>query len=87
MTGYVDLHSLPEDERIQVIGDAIMRLPAGQIVGITVDDAEKGKRYAAKLKAKFPGIDHVSTTELAKQGPLAGAMILKFQRSIINTAN
>lgn len=87
MGEYIDLHSLPEDDRIRLIGESIMRLPAGQVVGITVDDAEKGERYAAKMRAKFPCIDHVATIELAKQGNLAGVMLLKFQRSIINTAN
>lgn len=52
---YVDLASLPEDERIDVIGKAARRDPTKSL-GIIVQDDETALRYAAKLRERFPGI-------------------------------
>jgi hypothetical protein len=52
---FVDLggpQGIPEDDRIQMIGQRAM---LGDIVGFFVEsDGEKGDRYIAKLKSKFP---------------------------------
>lgn len=53
--GYTDLADLPEDDRITVIGEYVMR--TRETAGVPVDD-EPGKpgRYIAKLEARFPGV-------------------------------
>ncbi len=59
MKGFSDLADLPEDERIQIIGAAVM---AGNIIGIAIDDDdEKVARYLAKLAKRFPKVRHIST--------------------------
>lgn len=76
MKGYSDLASLPENERIRIIGEFAQ---AGNIVGAAIeDDAEKIDRYIGKVTKRFPGVRHVSTdpgivpgTVLVRFGPLA----------------
>lgn len=51
---FIDLHRLPEDERITVIGESALAMP-GQTVGVPVDDDPgKPERYQRKLLAKYP---------------------------------
>jgi hypothetical protein len=51
---FSDLHRLPEDERIRIIGDAYM---AGAKVGVPIDDEpDKPQRYRRKLQERYPGI-------------------------------
>jgi hypothetical protein len=49
MKAYADLASLPEDERIAIIGQTA----STSIVGFFVDDDAKADRYIEKLK-KYP---------------------------------
>lgn len=53
---YVDMHRLPEDERIKLIGRAVML--HGKTCSVFVDDQplDKRERYANKLRQQFPGI-------------------------------
>ena len=53
--GFVDLHKLPEDERIRIIGEHVMN--TGQTVGVPTDsEPGKAELYARKLREQFPGI-------------------------------
>lgn len=65
MKGYSDLSSLPEDERIKVIGEAAMQ---GNQVGVPVDEEgpdgyEKADRYVKKLLERFPLLEFVSKSK------------------------
>jgi hypothetical protein len=66
---YVDLHSLTEDQRIDMIGELVMK--HNQSSAFVVEDKEKADRYMTKLKAKYPGI-----VELLRF-PLAGQVAVK----------
>ena len=62
MKAYADLSSLPEDERITIIGNAVMQ---GNSVAVPVDEEgpdgfEKADRYVKKLLEQFPLIEFVS---------------------------
>lgn len=59
--GYTDLYDLPEDERINVIGNTVLNAPSSStdkpmIMAFVVEDNEKADRYEKKLLAKFPTI-------------------------------
>lgn len=59
---FVDLADLPEDDRITIIGQAVMQ---GAQVGVPVDEEgpdgyEKADRYVKKLLERFPLIEFVS---------------------------
>jgi Lhr-like helicase len=51
---YVDCQTLSEDERIEVIGKAVLR--GRNPVAIFVETKEKAERYLAKLREKFPSL-------------------------------
>lgn len=76
MKAYADIASLPEDERIRIVGEAAR---AGNLVGVALeDDAEKIARYIEKITKRFPDVRHISTdpglvtgTVLLHIGPLA----------------
>ena len=55
MPPYKDIADDPEDDRIQKIGEMVMK---DKLVVGFVTDAEPGKadRYISKLKERFPGI-------------------------------
>lgn len=72
---YKDIADIPEDERIQKIGNFVMSRQ--QVVGF-ITDSEPGKadRYIAKLQERFPGIvilgrynGPVANTVTVKVGP------------------
>lgn len=66
--GYADLHKLPEDERIVIIGKAAAR---GETVGVFIDNDEaKITRYVRKIEACFP------TVKLLKRAPAEGGVAL-----------
>lgn len=55
MPFYEDLADQPEDERIQRIGEEVMK--RGRVCAVCVDDEpDKPERYIRKLTAKFPGL-------------------------------
>lgn len=67
MSKFLDLHELPEDERIRVIGETVMR--SGKSAAVPTDsDPGKAERYAKKLRERFPGI----IVEGPFDGPVAG---------------
>ena len=76
MTGITDLADLPEDERIQIIGEYVMK---GHIAAIAIDDEdEKVARYIDKITTRFPKVRHISTdpglvpeTVIVRVGPEA----------------
>jgi len=73
--GYADLASLPEDERIRLIGTAVER---GQrvAVGLETDKPEKIKRYIEKVTTRHRAVclgQHVLGT-----GDLATVTIVSF---------
>jgi hypothetical protein len=52
---YQDLHNLPEDERIDLIGHYVTK--HGLTAAFMVDDTPgKAERYISKLEAKFPDV-------------------------------
>ena len=57
-----DLHRLPEDERIRLIGESAA---SGQIVGVMLekDEPEKIERYVRKIKQRFPTVTLLDRTE------------------------
>lgn len=73
--GYADLHNLPEDDRIEVIGKCVME--NRQVVAFFVDNIPgKAERYIRKLIDKFPGIvimdrikEATAGAEMIKIGP------------------
>jgi hypothetical protein len=76
---YADLYSLTEDERIQVIGETVMR-HRKTVAFVTDADPGKHNRYIDKLEALFPGIvileklkGPVANTVTVKVGPPAEA--------------
>jgi hypothetical protein len=71
---YADLANQNEDDRIAVIGNAVMQ---GAKVGFIVDaDPGKAERYIEKLKTRFPGIVIVGTSP----GPAPATIFVKVER-------
>lgn len=61
--GYSGLADHPKDDRIDIIGQSVMKLLPGRRVGFVVDkepDDAKAARYIRKLQTKFPEIIVVS---------------------------
>lgn len=54
---FLDLHSLPEDTRIKMIGEQAM---TGARVLFFVDDDECADRYLRKIRSTFPHVVCVS---------------------------
>ena len=83
---FADLESLPEDDRIDVIGNTTMTCgnPFATepfIVGFIVESEEKADRYIEKLKKKFPeiviigkGAGPVKGTVAVRVGPPASVI-------------
>lgn len=61
-TPYIDLYTLPEDKRIQMIGD----MAIGKVVGIMLEKNEPAKiaRYIEKVTKRFPEVRHIDTTDV-----------------------
>lgn len=72
LRGYADLHQLTEDERIQVIGEHVVR--QNEIIGVCVD-AQPGKagRYVKKLRENFPQLEVFDVFD----GPTPGVVTIK----------
>jgi hypothetical protein len=71
VTQFQDLYSLPEDDRIRLIGHYVV--DHGQTVGVMLDDQpEKIERYLKKLKEWFPGVVVLSQ----KPGPVADVVTI-----------
>jgi len=51
---FVDLHRLPEDARIDIIGTYALQHPSEKIAVPTDDEPNKPERYKKKLQTKFP---------------------------------
>lgn len=51
---FADLADLPEDQRIRIIGELVVK--NGKCVAFIVEDRHKAKRYIKKLTAMFPGV-------------------------------
>ena len=74
---WLDLHRLEEDKRITLIGEAVMSLPCGKIVGALVDtepNDEKALRYIRKVVTQFPKVRAVDFGP----GPTAGSTLIRF---------
>jgi hypothetical protein len=74
MSGYLDLHELPEDRRITRIGQEAMK--GGVIAFCVDDDPGKADRYARKLLERFPDLEEVERFN----GPVAGVVTVKVQK-------
>ena len=73
---YIDLYSLPEDDRITIIGKTSKDNPGKSIAFTTdsgIDDYDKADRYIRKLKEKFPEIEVISR----EAGPVANVVTIK----------
>jgi hypothetical protein len=74
--GYFDLKRLPEDERIDIIGQAA---ESGQVVAFIVDTEADANRYMRKLLAKF------KVKEITRcSGPVKGAFTVNVGPSRVN---
>ena len=75
-----DIHDLPEDERIAIIGNAV---EAGKLVAVFVDnEPEKVERYKGKVLKCHPGARFINQVDdlimvQAAGGP-EGATMLQF---------
>lgn len=61
-TPYVDMYTVPEDERIEMIGS----MAADKVVGVMLEKNEPAKiaRYINKVTARYPKVRHISTTDV-----------------------
>ena len=61
-THYIDLYTLPEDKRIQMIGD----MAATRVTGVMLEKNEPVKiaRYIEKVTKRFPEVRHIDTTDV-----------------------
>ena len=59
MVTVADMHLIPEDERIRVIGEQAKT----QLVGVLLEtnDTEKIARYIHKVTGRFPDVQHIDT--------------------------
>ena len=60
MSPYLDLYSLSENQRIELIGRSVMDAPRSSadkpvVAAFVVEDEAKADRYISKLQKKFPG--------------------------------
>ena len=77
MEGYSDLAELPEDTRIQIVGQMVMFQKKTCCVCVDKDvGGAKGDRYITKFKKQYPGIvvldrfdGPVANVETIKLGP------------------
>ena len=76
MTVYADIADHEEDDRIDIIGAAVMREQKTAAFVVEIETPSKADRYIRKLEAKFPGIRVVARgngpvegTEFVKMGP------------------
>jgi hypothetical protein len=73
MPPFLDMHRLPEDERIKQICAA---LATGAKVGVVVDaDPGKADRYLSKIRAGLPGVRVINRSP----GPVKGCVQLILQ--------
>jgi aconitase A len=73
MTKYADLASLPEDDRITIIGQ---QAEVGGLTGFFVDDDAKADRYLAKLTTRFK----VELVDRHRDAPVPGAVFVRIRR-------
>lgn len=76
MPPYLDLHSLTENQRIEMIGKSVMDAPRSSadqplVAAFVVEDDVKADRYIAKLLKKFPSIRIIDRTP----GPVVGMSV------------
>lgn len=76
LKGYADLASMPEDERIGVIGNVVMERPGEIIAVVTDSDPGKLERYVNKIVTRFPGIEVVDTLD----GPVAETVTVRLKK-------
>lgn len=74
--GYADLADMPEDERIGIIGNAVMDRPGETIAVVTDSDPGKLERYVNKIVTRFPGIEVVDTM----YGPAAEMVTVRLKK-------
>lgn len=78
MTVAADLHKMPENDRIRLIGASVMNKPASSadrpvMNGFIVESEMKADRYIFKLQAMFPGIRVVDR----KPGPVPNTIMVR----------
>lgn len=82
---YADLYKLPEDKRIELIGQFVMKHK--QTVAFLTDcgpgDEGKADRYIEKLDKMYPGIRVVSV----ENGPVANTICIKLAPPLENDPN
>jgi hypothetical protein len=61
-TPYLDMYTLPEDKRIQLIGD----IACTKVTGVMLEKNELAKiaRYIEKVTKRFPEVRHIDTTDV-----------------------
>lgn len=77
MPPFADLHKVPEDTRIKLIGETVMKLAPGRTTLICVDDLPgKPERYVKKLTQAFPEVRVLSQG----LGPVPGVITITLTR-------
>lgn len=63
MPPFADLHSMPEDDRIALIGKIVTEQK--KVIGVALeDDKKKIERYITKMLTRWPGLVVESKTKL-----------------------
>ncbi len=76
MTRYVDLNTLEEDRRIDMIGHRVM-VHNESVAFVVEKEAGKADRYIAKLKEKFPRLSVIARGD----GPIPNTEYVKVARA------
>jgi hypothetical protein len=63
---FVDLHRLPEDDRIVVIGEYCLAHPTERVAVPTDDEPGKPERYKRKIEKKYPQLRVEIVGKMAK---------------------
>lgn len=64
----LDMYTVPEDDRIKMIGECARARSVGVLLETDAIAGQKGKiaRYIKKVTARFPDVRHVSTKRIAE---------------------
>jgi hypothetical protein len=73
MTVFADLHEMPEDQRIDLIGLAASK---GKVIGVLLERHEPAKveRYIRKVTERYPNVIVIERVN----GPTAKVVTIKF---------
>lgn len=70
---FLDMHRLPEDERIVIIGEYALANPSEKLAVCVDDEPDKPERYKRKIETKYPQLQ----VEIVGKGPTPGVVTIK----------